>query len=129
LLELYARIMQERFAGRVTLQREIAEDTLDAEVPSMLLQPLLENAFKHGVECSGTQVIIGIAARRDDAALHVLIRNTGRIQAGSHGAGIGLRNGRERLALLYGDRASLELLQEGDVVCVRLMLPHRSHAA
>ena len=129
LLELYARIMQERFAGRVTLQNEIADDTLDAEVPAMLLQPLLENAFKHGVECSGTAVSIGIAARRDDAALHVVIRNTGRIQAESRGAGIGLRNCRERLELLYGDRASLALVQEDDAVCARLTLPYRSHAA
>ena len=65
LLELYARIMQERFAGRVTLRHEIADDTLDAEVPAMLLQPLLENAYKHGVERSSQPVAIAITARRD----------------------------------------------------------------
>ena len=52
LLELYAQIMQERFAGRVTLTWSIADDALDAQVPALLLQPLLENAFKHGVERS-----------------------------------------------------------------------------
>ncbi len=52
LLELYAQIMQERFVGRVNLSWDIDARTLRAAVPSLLLQPLLENAFKHGVEKS-----------------------------------------------------------------------------
>ena len=71
LLELYAQIMQERFADRVTLTWNVADDALDAAVPAMLLQPLLENAFKHGVERSREPVTIRIdveAQRRRAAA-------------------------------------------------------------
>jgi LytS/YehU family sensor histidine kinase len=129
LLDLYARIMQERFAGRVTLRHEIADDTLDAEVPAMLLQPLLENAYKHGVERSSQPVAIAITARRDAAQLHVTVRNSGELRTTTPGTGIGLRNCRERLELLFGSRAALELVQEPDQVAAKLTLPWRSHAA
>jgi two-component system, LytTR family, sensor kinase len=129
LLDLYARIMQERFAGRVTLRHEIADDTLDAEIPAMLLQPLLENAYKHGVERSSQPVAIAITASRDETRLHVTVRNTGELRAAAGGAGIGLRNCRERLELLFGDGAAIELVQEGDEVAAKLRLPWRRHAA
>ena len=123
LLELYAQIMEERFAGHVTLTWNIAEDVLDAELPAMLLQPVLENAFKHGVERSRVPVTIGIDAKRHDDVLHVTIRNSGAMLAATPGMGIGLRNCRERLDLIYGQRASLELAQDGDGVVARLVIP------
>jgi sensor histidine kinase YesM len=123
LLELYAQIMQERFAGRVTLAWNVADDALDARVPAMLLQPLLENAFKHGVERSREPVAIRIDAVKRANELHVEIHNTGSSLPGTPSTGIGLRNCRERLELLYGARASLQLEQDGDGVVVRLALP------
>ena len=82
LLELVRAIMQERFAGRVTLDWNIADDTLDATIPAMLLQPLLENAFKHGVERSTTPVAIRIVMpRRDGRKLTVTVRNGGTLAA------------------------------------------------
>jgi two-component system LytT family sensor kinase len=129
LADLLRSSLQERFAGRVTLRHDIADDTLDAEVPAMLLQPLLENAYKHGVELSSQPAAIAIATRRDEAQLHLTVRNTGELRAAAGGTGIGLRNCRERLELLFGDRAALELVQEGDEVAAKLTLPWRRHAA
>jgi len=123
LLELYAQIMEERFAGRVTLSWNIADDALEAAVPTMLLQPVLENAFKHGVERSRVPVSIRIDAIQRDDLLHVTIHNSGATLAAAHGSGIGLRNCRERLDLIYGKRASLDLVQDGDGVAARLTLP------
>jgi two-component sensor histidine kinase len=123
LLELYAQIMEERFAGRAVLVWNIADDTLDAAVPALLLQPLLENAFKHGVERSRVPVTIRIDAQRRDNALHVTIRNSGATLATTPEMGIGLRNCRERLEVIYGQRASLELAQDGDGVAARLTIP------
>jgi hypothetical protein len=121
-LKLYAAIMQERFAGRVTLDWDVADDALDASAPSMLLQPLLENAFRHGVERSTTPVAIRIVIRRDGQRLSVVVRNSGTLAA-TAGAGIGLTNCRERLALLYGADATLDLSQEGGDVVARILLP------
>jgi hypothetical protein len=123
LLELYAQIMEERFAGHVTLTWNIADDVLDAEVPAMLLQPVLENAFKHGVERSRVPVSICIDAKRRDEVLQVTIRNSGTTLAATPQTGIGLRNCRERLEVIYGPRASLGLVQDGDGVSARLVIP------
>jgi LytS/YehU family sensor histidine kinase len=121
LLRQYASIMQERFAGRVTLEWNIADDTLDVPIPAMLLQPLLENAFKHGVERSTTPVAIHILARRDGPNLTVTVRNAGMLAAEVR-AGIGLTNCRERLALLYGADAALTLAQDGGDVVSKIHL-------
>jgi LytS/YehU family sensor histidine kinase len=124
LLELYAQIMEERFADRVALVWHIADDALDATVPAMLLQPVLENAFKHGVERSRVPVTIRIEAVRRDAGLQVTIRNSGAMLAATPALGIGLRNCRERLELIYGEPARLELVQDGDGVAARLTIPY-----
>jgi two-component sensor histidine kinase len=123
LLTLYAQIMEERFAGRVALIWNISDDALDATVPAMLLQPLLENAFKHGVERSREPVTIRIDAQRRDDVLQVTIRNSGTVLDAPPEMGIGLRNCRERLELIYGQRARLELAQDGDGVAARLTIP------
>jgi two-component system, LytTR family, sensor kinase len=129
LLRLYASIMQERFAGRVTIDWRIEADTLDGAIPAMLLQPLLENAFKHGVERSAEPVDISIQARRDDATLTVEIRNSRATLAFPTRLGIGVTNCRERLALLFGDAARIDLQQDGDHVLSRVTLPWRRLAA
>jgi two-component system LytT family sensor kinase len=122
LLELYAAIMQERFAGRVTLSWNAADEALNASIPAMLLQPLLENAYKHGVERSSDPVAIRIDARREGEALHIAIHNSGALRAAS-GSGIGLRNCRERLALVYGGRAGLDITQDQGSVIASVTLP------
>jgi LytS/YehU family sensor histidine kinase len=129
LLELYSDIMSERFTGRVRLTWDIANGALDAAVPALLLQPLLENAFKHGVERCSQPVAIVISAWRDEQLLHVTIHNTpGRLAAESN-PGIGLANCRERLKVMYGERAHLELAQDAAGVVARLSLPCQAQAA
>jgi sensor histidine kinase YesM len=129
ILRLYAEIMQERFAGRVTLDWDIASDVSSAAAPGLLLQPLLENAFRHGVERSTGVVNIRITARRAGDQLRVNIHNTGSTLTGAPGLGIGLRNCRERLAVLYGERATLDLVADAGGVDARLTLPFESAIA
>jgi sensor histidine kinase YesM len=123
LLQLYASIMQERFAGRVTISWSASEEALEASIPAMLLQPLLENAYKHGVERSSEPVTIRVAARREGDELRIDIHNTGALQT-EQGSGIGLRNGRERLALVYGERARLSVAPLDGGVGATVTLPH-----
>ncbi len=127
LLRGYARLMEERFADRVHIAWEIDATCGDCLVPVMSMQPLLENVFKHTVERRRGVTHIAISARRDgDGLLLAVSDDAGRLApaqpadtAGASGAagpaattsGIGIRNLRERLQALYGDRASLQLVQ------------------
>lgn len=128
-LELFAQIMQERFADRVVLDWQVDAASLDATVPVMLLQPLLENAFKHGVERSIGPVSIAIAARTDGRRVVIDIRNTASSLSTGSQDGVGLRNCRERLKVIYGDSASLQLVSEGEAVIARVTLPRHGQAA
>lgn len=109
LLRLYAEIMQERFAGRLTVDWQIAEDALDLRVPAMLLQPLLENAFKHGVERTTDSVQIRISACHLAERLSLNIHNTGSTLQSGWRDGVGLANCRERLRVLYAGAATLSI--------------------
>lgn len=129
MLELYAQIMQERFADRVTLSWNVDDAALAGSIPALLLQPLLENAFKHGVERSREAVRIEIEGHREGDRLRIAIRNTGSTLANASGEGVGLRNCRERLTVLYGDAGKLQLTQLPDAVVAAVTLPWQEHRA
>jgi sensor histidine kinase YesM len=129
-LRKYAEIMEERFDGRAVLHWDVADDALDTPVPAMLLQPLLENAFKHGVECSSKPVHITVRATRANGSLRVEIHNSGSslkngtALAPDAQAQVGLRNCRERLRLLYGESAHLVVSDDpADGVLASVTLP------
>ncbi|WP_157971430.1 sensor histidine kinase [Dyella sp. C9] len=122
-LELYATVMSERFRDRVTLSWQTEPAVLDIPVPALLLQPLLENAFKHGVERTVARVCIDVCASRRDHSLEIVVSNSGSRLADEPHAGLGFRNCRERLGIIYGDLAWLHVQNEGDGVAARVSLP------
>jgi two-component system LytT family sensor kinase len=128
ILRLYCEIMEQRFEGRVSVEWSIAPDVGDAQAPTMLLQPLLENAFKYGVEDAVTPARISIAARRVDSSLEVTIRNT---IAGSPppGDGVGLQNCRARIQAHYGERGRLKFAASTEEAQVDVVLPYEAVAA
>jgi LytS/YehU family sensor histidine kinase len=128
-LDLYAQIMQERFADRVTLAWRVDDSALEAFVPSLLLQPLLENAFKHGVERSIGPVKIEVTAQREGDSLRLAVSNSGSTLAVGYREGIGLRNCRERLNVIYGGKASLQLSAEADSVVATIVMPLHEKSA
>jgi hypothetical protein len=109
LLRLYTGIMEERFAGRVRTNWQIADDALHLQIPVMLLQPLLENAFKHGIEQTTGIEQISVMATRDAGRLNIKIHNTGSVLAVGWREGVGIANCRERLRVLYGPAALLDI--------------------
>ena len=125
LLALYADVMQERFPDRVSIHWQVAPDIGSASIPSLLLQPLLENAFKHGVERSMSPVRIDIVAQRRDETLCVVIRNSGSTLAADMQPGVGSSNCRERLRVIYGGAAQLQLTQRDTDVEATIELPFR----
>ncbi|WP_426102730.1 sensor histidine kinase [Massilia sp. TSP1-1-2] len=108
----YARVMQERYAERVAIAWRIEDDTLACVLPVMSIQPLLENIFKHTVERRRQLTHITISATCTDGVLLVrLDDDTGVLTHAPASSGIGLSNLRERLSVLYGERATLALTQ------------------
>lgn len=122
-LEVYASIMLERFRDRVTLDWQVDQALLDTPIPSLLLQPLLENVFKHGVEPTVAHVRITVGVRRDGDTVEIVVGNSGSVLASGQPDGVGLRNCRERLGIIYGDEASLRVRNEGDGVAARVSMP------
>jgi len=104
---LYLGLQQQRFADRLSLSLPDPAGLPRAWVPSLILQPLIENAVVHGLAAHGGPVGIGIEARIEAQELRLLVRNDFGSERAAGSGGIGLRNVRERLAVHFADRASL----------------------
>jgi LytS/YehU family sensor histidine kinase len=123
----YIEIEKVRFEERLKVSVEVAPETLDASVPHLLLQPLVDNAIKHGISRLAAGGEIRISAAKFDGDLHLEVRDNGPgFCESSHSSsrGVGLRNTRERLETIYGQNQSVELLTlpEGGAVA-RVSIP------
>ena len=125
-IEKYLEIERLRFRDRLTVEIRAASDTLDADVPSLIIQPLVENAIRHGLEPQVRPGRITVETRYEAGDLLLLVRDNGAGMppGGFTREGIGLANTRERLGELYGARHTLELRNhpEGGLE-VRLLIP------
>jgi LytS/YehU family sensor histidine kinase len=123
-LNHYLQIEQTRFGDRLRVEHAVDPETLGAYVPSLLLQPLVENAIRHGVEPCLAPGVVCISARRSGDMLSVSIRDTGIGLPGSPREGIGLANTRARLQSLYPGRHRFELRNDPAGGCrVELEIP------
>ena len=126
----YLEIQRMRFGGRLQVEQAIDPATLDARVPAMLLQPLVENAIRHGLEPSAAPGRLVLTSAAEAGRLRLEVRDNG-LGLGSgpaptRGSGVGLANLRARLAALYGTEASLELGPvDGGGARVTVWLPWR----
>jgi len=102
-MENYLAIEQVRFADRLRVEIKVESKALDGLVPCFLLQPLVENAIRHGIANSEEHGLVETLATCDGASLKVRVRDSGSHSNGhsTNGHGIGLRNTRERLAHFY----------------------------
>ena len=126
-LEKYLEIQKMLMRDRLRVRLNVEPETLDASVPNMLLQPLVENAIKHGLSPRPEGGKIDVYARRLDGKLYVEITDDG---LGMHeqqdSSGVGLVNTRERLKHLYGGAHSFNLSSfPGRGVTIRISLPFR----
>lgn len=121
----YLELQKIRFADRLQTRVAIAPEVQRARVPRLILQPLLENAIRHGVERSRTAVAVEIRAGAREQRLELTVRDHGGArEAGSRGQGIGLANTRARLAALYGNAHVLEIAPtEGGGLAIRIEVP------
>jgi two-component system LytT family sensor kinase len=132
-LQKYLEIEQTRFQDRLTVDYEIDPDTLDAEVPRLILQPLVENAIKHGVAPQTRPGVVSVGARRDGERLLLTVRDNGVGLTGGTRArldgGVGLSNTRDRLECLYGVNQALNFLESTPGLTVEMQLPFQRIAA
>ena len=125
-LECYLEIERIRFRDRLTVQTEFDPATLDAQVPSLVLQPLVENAIRHGIEPQMRAGKITLRSVRENGNLVLTVADNGGglPPGGFKREGIGHANTRARLAELYGDRQRFELENQPEGgLCVRLTFP------
>lgn len=128
-LDRYLEIEQTRFGDRLIVRKQIDPDALNARVPNLILQPLVENAIRHGIEPHARRGEISLAAERRNGMLHLVVRDNGDGLPSGHATedeGVGLSNTRTRLAELYGDNFQLEFKDaaEGGLI-VHLAIPCR----
>jgi signal transduction histidine kinase len=129
ILQRYLDIEQIRFGSRLTVKLDIAPDTLDARVPNLILQPLVENAIRHGIEPHAQPGRIGLRAQRvnDSLTLEVCDNGGGLRNDEPAKEGVGLSNTRVRLRTLYGEAHGFELCDApGGGLLVRLTIPFRT---
>jgi two-component sensor histidine kinase len=130
-LDRYLLIEQTRFGERLRVEKQIEPAALDAVVPILILQPLVENAVKHGIETQIAPGLIRITVKHAGDALRLGVTDNGRGLAaaaeGNFKEGIGLSNTRSRLKELYGGRASLELRPgRGGGLSAQIQIPWRT---
>jgi hypothetical protein len=127
-LQRYLEIEQTRFGDRLAVTMKIAPETLDARVPNLILQPLVENAIRHGIEPHAKPGRIELRAHRQDGLLALEVCDSGAGLRGGAPAteGVGLSNTRARLRELYGAAHQFELQDGSDGgLRVRLSIPFR----
>jgi two-component system sensor histidine kinase AlgZ len=120
----FLAIEQVRFGARLAVEQQVGDDALDCLLPPMILQPLVENAVKHGIGNLTEGGVVRIVAARAGAVLRLVVENdVDEEMPGAAGSGIGLANVRQRLAAAYGADAAIHWSRRGSLFRVELTLP------
>jgi two-component system, LytTR family, sensor kinase len=126
IVEAYLEVEHVRLGAKLRHEVSAEPEALATCVPALSIQPLVENAVKHGVAPYTTVGYVRLSARREGERVRIEIRNSGAIREGSDGgsgAGVGLDNVRRRLVLHFGDAASVELSGDGNETVATVTLP------
>jgi LytS/YehU family sensor histidine kinase len=132
-LKNYLEIEQTRFQDRLTVRLDVDPAALAARVPNLILQPLVENAIRHGVAPRASAGLVEIRARRQNGMVQLQVRDNGAGLASASpeqlSDGIGLSNTRARLEQLYGASHQFEMTNaDGGGFVVTLSIPFRNRA-
>ncbi len=125
IVKAYLALEAMRYEERLRTRIDVPPGLEREPVPPMLLQTLVENAVRHGIARLPGGGDLAIAVERDaDGLLTITIRNSGTYRPGSRqGTGIGLRNTRKRLRMIYGEEAGLEIGEQDGQVVTRVWIP------
>lgn len=118
----YLAIEKIRFEDKLEVEFDVDEAAEKLPVPCFLLNPLVENAVKHGFNGSRMPLRIVISAELKNGALFLQVVNTGALSKGENGTKVGLQNIRERLRKIYNERAEFELKEENGCVFAQIKI-------
>ena len=129
-LQKYLEIEQIRFQDRLAVKFDIDPETLDTDVPRLILQPLVENAIKHGIGPRAGQGLVQISAKKHPDGTWIEVRDNGvglsRNARARFTNGVGLSNTRARLECLYGGQHRLDFAEGNGGLSVQMLIPtHR----
>jgi two-component system LytT family sensor kinase len=123
----YLEIEKIRFYDRLSVEIDVDSDVLAATVPTLILQPLVENAMRHGVDSNAEKARIQITARIRNGQLLMEVRDDGKnenkVSAQQGATGLGLKNTRARLAELYGENCSFSLSRNNEWTTAQIVVP------
>jgi len=118
----YLAIEKTRFEEKLEVNFDVAKTVEDLPVPPFLLNPLIENAVKHGLNGRAKPLKILVSARLDDNALIMEVANTGTLSSRMNGTNVGLKNVTQRLEKIFHERGSLTLSEENGWVRARIAI-------
>lgn len=120
----YLALENMRFEDRLHVEYEVNEETLNQQVPPMMLQTLVENAIKHGISKQVQGGLVKITSNIKGNYHQLSVQNTGHLNGGSKKGGFGLASTQDRLSLLYGDKARFEIRQvDPSLVEAKVLIP------
>ena len=124
LVKDYLGLEHIRFEDRLQIEYEIDEDTLDQQVPPMMLQTLVENAIKHGISKQVDGGLIKIISDFKDDHHELVVQNTGHLDGPVNSDGFGIASTQNRLRLLFGNQAGFEIKNvNGNMVQAKVIIP------
>jgi two-component system sensor histidine kinase AlgZ len=127
LVEQYLQIEKVRFGSRLTVQWSVTPDTANASVPSLLLQPLVENAVRHGVATRLEGGTVALSTRRAGDRVVIEVLNPRDVDSRRGGTGLGLDIVRRRLHGVWGDAAALAIESTPETFKASITLPYEEH--
>ncbi|ULQ55027.1 histidine kinase [Flavihumibacter rivuli] len=120
----YLALEHIRFEDRLKVEYDVDDDTLNQPVPPMMLQTLVENAIKHGIGRQMSGGVVRIISDFKDDYHELMVQNTGRLNGQVNGDGFGISSTRNRLQLLFGDKADFSIREaNGNLVEARVKIP------
>ncbi len=123
MVDNYIALSKIQFEDRLQFNKSVAEDTLQLQIPPMIIQLLVENAAKHGISNLKNGGIIDLEVTKDKEQLNIQVKNTGKLQITKDSTQLGLKNIRQRLKLLYGEKASFSLKEIEGYVVANITIP------
>lgn len=123
MVENYIALSKIQMEDRLHYIEEIAPDTLEIPIPPMIIQLLVENAAKHGIANLKDGGTISVKTKKEDQNLFITVTNTGKLRIAKGSTQLGLKNIRQRLRLLHGQKATFSLEEKEGAVIANIKIP------